>query len=198
MVPVRALVWVSSLPDFFDMMVLRFRRRQLHERNISEHDLSNFFDKYGPSAHNAFVYAAHLDRFEWDIQRRCRNLSLSELRDIMFEAAILDLNHNLSHQVLVIAPKPDSPCFKHCVQFASPFIANLLYMPFTSNLLLKPRSSAAFSFQHCSRKVQRAMSLRCWLMVPLIKGATFLFSKCPSLTGLEWPTRTGRPPMKIQ
>ena len=137
-------MWVSSPPDFFDMMVLRFRRRQLHERNISEHDLSNFFDKYGPSAHNAFVYAAHLDRFEWDIQRRCRNLSLSELRDIMFEAAILDLNHNLSHQVLVIAPKPDSPRSNHCVQFTSTFIANMLYAALRTKSTIEAQEFCGF------------------------------------------------------
>ena len=147
---VGALVWVSSLPDFFDMMVLRFRRRQLCEQNISERDLATFFDRYRPSACTAFKYAASSDEFDDQIQLICTNISLSELRKIMHKADTLTLDNELSHQIFVIAPKPDSPCFKHCVQFASPFIANLLYMPFTSNLLLKPRSSAAFSFQHCS------------------------------------------------
>ena len=127
MVPVRALEWVSSPPDFFDMMVLRFQRRQLHESNVSEHDLANFLETSGPSARHAFTYAADADEFEERIRDQCGSLSLSQLRDIMREAATLDLNHTLSHQVIVIAPRPDSPRSQHCVRFTSTFIANLVY-----------------------------------------------------------------------
>ena len=98
------------------------------EQNISERDLATFFDRYGPSARTAFKYAASSDEFDDQIQLICTNTSLSKLWKIMHEADTLTLDNELSHQIFVIAPKPDSPCFKHCVQFASPFNANLLYM----------------------------------------------------------------------
>ncbi|KAH8109911.1 hypothetical protein DFH11DRAFT_840580 [Phellopilus nigrolimitatus] len=127
------------------------RMLQKNSEMLTERQLENFFVKYGPTARFAYAWAPLPLKYEDELKATIGSLkSFQQLKDIFRDSILLELNHDISHKLLLVLPG----AFRRRVSITIP--SKHVYDLLRQSRALQVEHGAAVLYNFLNRIVLRA------------------------------------------